>query len=278
MPRPNGGYRLADGTKVPGVTDITGRYMDKSALIGWAFNRGKNGASALYDRSLDIGTVVHDMIDLQVKGRPFAEVEATLAQLGDSAAIDKARCAFRQFEQWKNRYHVEIEQREVSLVSERYRYGGTLDWLVRINGRRALLDFKTCKSPVAVYPDNLIQLAAYKPLWEENNAFEKIDGGFHLLRLPKDGGDFAHYYYKDLRTAFSLFVAYRKAYDLDQLIKAPAVLLGDQVPQAAKPKAAKRVSVPVTKLGPIDLPVSLAPGYVSTSEFLSRAAAFKPER
>jgi len=34
-------YRLKNGMKVPSVTTIIGRFKDFSALIRWAYNRGK---------------------------------------------------------------------------------------------------------------------------------------------------------------------------------------------------------------------------------------------
>lgn len=274
MPRPKDGYRLKNGAKVPGVTDITGRYMNKEALIGWAFKRGKAGATSLYEREQDIGTIVHTMIELSIKGTARAEIESRPEQLREAGDADKARAAFAQFEQWMTRYHVEVEAMETSLVSEQHRYGGTLDWLVKIAGKRALLDFKTCKSPVTVYPDNLIQLAAYKPLWQEHNIDRPINGGFHLLRLPKDGGAFGHFYYRDLATAQKLFLAYRKAYDVDQMIKSPGVLMGDAIPPAPKPKPAPQPTVTITPRSGrlLRFPAMSA----QVRGFLAQAELFKP--
>jgi len=57
--RPKGGYKLADGTKIPGVTTIIGRFKDSAALMFWAFAQGKAGKEKLYDdaeKAAEIGT------------------------------------------------------------------------------------------------------------------------------------------------------------------------------------------------------------------------------
>ena len=75
MPRPKDGYKNAAGQKIPGVSDITGRFMDRSRIIWWAFNRGKQGHPKLYDDSaLDIGTAVHMMAEMDLRDQPDDDI------------------------------------------------------------------------------------------------------------------------------------------------------------------------------------------------------------
>ena len=72
MPTPRAGYRLADGTKVPGVTTILGRWKDSGGLLQWAFKQGQSGARTLYeerDKAADIGTLAHAMVEHRLTGR-----------------------------------------------------------------------------------------------------------------------------------------------------------------------------------------------------------------
>jgi hypothetical protein len=78
------------------------------------------------------------------------------------------------------------------------------------------LDWKTSNG---VYPDYLIQIAAYRQLWEENNPLKLLTGGFHLLRFSKEHADFAHHYWSELNDAWDQFVLFRRSYDLDKIIK-----------------------------------------------------------
>jgi hypothetical protein len=73
-----------------------------------------------------------------------------------------------------------------------------------------LLDYKTSNG---VYSDMLIQLAAYKNLWEENRPDLPITGGCHLLRFAKERGDFAHHYFQELDDEWEQFLLFRQAYD-----------------------------------------------------------------
>ena len=54
MGRPTLGYRLKDGTKVPGVTTIIGRFKDSGGLLWWAFEQGqaaeRGEINSLYDK------------------------------------------------------------------------------------------------------------------------------------------------------------------------------------------------------------------------------------
>ena len=63
---------------------------------------------------------------------------------------------------------IEIERR---IYSRRYRYSGTLDAIVAIDGRLVLLDWKSGKS---IYPEYYLQTAAYVKAYEEETGF-KID-------------------------------------------------------------------------------------------------------
>jgi len=103
----------------------------------------------------------------------------------------------------------------MELVSELYKFGGCPDAIGKIDGKLTLVDWKTSNS---VYPDMLIQLAAYKQLWEENFPDRPLYG-FHLCRFSKEHGDFAHHYYSELNDAWEQFKLFRQAYDLDKLLK-----------------------------------------------------------
>ena len=99
-------------------------------------------------------------------------------------------------------------------MSEAYRFGGTIDTIVRDrHGRLCVGDWKSSK---AVYSDYLLQIAAYKILWEENRD-ELITGGFHLVRFSKEHGDMEHRFFPELAEAEQMFVLLREAYDLDKI-------------------------------------------------------------
>lgn len=237
MPTPREGYYNKAGKRLVGTTSLISRFKDSGALIKWAYRKGleheglrrdgKPYPTDLYDVTLeaaDIGTAGHAMVERHINGEdPMAAPE--LARLpdasveGDSKTAsprERAINAYHQYVRWADTTKVKVVAQEMRLVSEKYQYGGTPDAIGEYDGQLCLLDWKTSNS---VYSDYLIQLAAYKNLWEENYPDKPLVGGSHLLRFSKDSGDFSHHFFQDLDDAWQLFLLYRQAYTLDQQLR-----------------------------------------------------------
>lgn len=219
MPTPKQGYFLKDGTKVPGTTTILGRFKDSGGLMHWAFKQGQAGKSHLYEeaeKAADIGTVAHAMVEKHIHGMQDGDIAAyCMEALPDPEMQEKAFSSYRAFHAWEKNFAVEWIETEIPLVSEKYRYGGTLDALAIIGNELCLMDFKTSNS---VYSDYLVQLAAYGNLVTECRGVE-LAGGFHLLRFSKENADFAHHRFADLSEAWRQFQLFREAYDIDKVLK-----------------------------------------------------------
>ena len=217
MPRPKSGYRLKNGTKATGVTTITGRYKDASGLLWWAFDQGKAAErgeiNSLYDKrdeAGDAGTLAHALVEARIHGS-----EPPVVDLANPAHV-QASTGFQNYLEWHQNNRIVIVEQELELVSETYRFGGSPDAIgVDNQDRFCLLDWKTSK---AVYPEYLVQLAAYKALIEEATDY-RITGGFHLLRFSKENADFSHHYWTELDDAWELFLLYKQAYELDKKLK-----------------------------------------------------------
>lgn len=192
-------YILADGTQVKGVTTIIGTHLgwNKSALIAWARKLAFAGIDPfkVRDQAADIGTITHYLIERHLKG-----VEPDLSEYSP-ADVDKAETGFLAYLEWAKSHELKTIDIEVQLVSEKYRYGGTLDWRGYIDGHLAIMDYKT---GTGVYDESKIQAAAYKQLWIENNNVSE-DPGFWLLHLNKEDGTFAPYHWGDLSNYWEIF-------------------------------------------------------------------------
>lgn len=217
MPTPTKGYFNKEGKKVPGTTTIIGRFKESGALIYWAYNRGKEGLE-LYesrDKAAELGTIVHGMVEAFCTGH-IKETDFTdgLSSIKDMASV---LSAYEAFKEWFEMNKFEIVEQEVQLVSEQYQFGGTPDAIALDGkGRLVLLDWKTSDG---VYQDHLIQLGAYRLLWNETHPDNQLTGGSHLCRFAKANGDFAHHYFPDLSDAERQFILLREAYDLDKILK-----------------------------------------------------------
>lgn len=204
-------YVLSDGTPVVGVTTVLGRFKECGALLQWAFKVGQSGAANLYDKrdeAADVGTLIHALIEADIHGREAPSIPPQHA--------DKCASGMRAWQAWRDGRAMEIVATEVPLVSERHRFGGTLDAIGRDHNGLCLLDWKSSNG---IYPDYALQLAAYRLLWEENHPDQPIVGGFHLARFSKEHGDMEHRFWPELDEAAEEFLLLVRAYSLDKRLK-----------------------------------------------------------
>ncbi len=207
MPTPKAGYFLKDGTKVPGTTTICNAYKDSGGLIYWAWNQGKQGLDyrETRDKAGDIGTAAHAMVEAHLRGETIP-----------TPPFPEAHKAFLAFLEWERQNKIEIVEQEIQLVSEEFRYGGTLDAVGLVDGKHVLLDWKTSKG---VYKNYLLQLAAYAYLWNENCVGREISAAW-LVRFSKDDGTCEPYFFpvEDLTVPLTQFLAMREAYGREYLL------------------------------------------------------------
>ena len=219
MPHPKGGYKLKDGTRVPGVTTIISRFKDSGGLLHWAFAQGqaaeRGEISNLYDKrdeAAEAGTLAHSMVEAHINGTAMPDLSKYPKEIAKHA-----NQGYSNFVQWSTTNSISIVHQEEELVSEVYQFGGSPDAIgIDAQHRFCIIDWKTSN---AIYQDYLIQIAAYRVLWEENHPDKPITGGFHLLRFSKEHADFAHHYWSELDDAWEQFKLFRKAYDLDKKLK-----------------------------------------------------------
>jgi len=204
-------YLLKGGTVAPSVTQVLSRFKDSGGLLHWAWKLGTQGIDyrKARDDAAAAGSLAHQAIDAWIKQQPFEFV-------GPDEQRRAAETAFRAFQAWADRSGLRIDRTETPLVSERYRFGGTFD-AVTLGDRPAILDWKTSGR---IYPEYLVQLAAYGALWDENHPDAPITGGFHLLRFDKRHGDFHHHYWAELDRAWIAFRHLLALWDIAQELEA----------------------------------------------------------
>jgi len=212
-------YRLADGTRVPGVTTVisTSLGWSKGALMHWAWTEGKEGRNyrETQQQAADAGTLAHAMVESRIHGTTF-----TVPPTASEEQVRLARLSFDAFREWFDQSRIDLVETEMHLISEEWRFGGTPDAVGRIKGNLCLLDWKTSRG---IYAEYLIQLAAYEHLWNANRP-DHITGGIHTCRFDKTTGGFSHHWWPSeaLRPAWRAFLALRDLYDLQRAMKALA--------------------------------------------------------
>lgn len=77
---------------------------------------------------------------------------------------------FERYVEFRSRFDFEVIHNEINLASDTLRFGGTIDRVIRMNGKRILMDIKTSN---AIHNHYWLQTAAYKKMLEELG--ERID-------------------------------------------------------------------------------------------------------
>ena len=162
-----------DGDKIPGVTSILGDGLAKPALIGWAARTVAGYAVDNWDAltadkpSVRLKTLENaHYADRDAAGKRGTEVHKLADQLGRGVQVavpDELAGHVESYVKFLDQFDPAVILTETSVVSlTRWPYAGTLDLVAHFPtlGKTLLCDVKTARS--GVFPDNGLQLAAYR--------------------------------------------------------------------------------------------------------------------
>lgn len=205
-----------NGKRVPSITTVLNGQngWNKGALIGWAHRVGLSGQSNLYaklNQAALAGTCAHELIQAHTEKR-----DPRIERFTD-AARKLAQVSFDTFLNWEALHKPEYRGAELDVISEKHMFGGRLDHLIKAHNQLWLLSIKTGKG---VYEDNILQVAAEKAAYEEQE-LTKIDQ-CHIIALDKETGNLVHKCIIDTADAFRAFLCMRELYDLQKSVKAAA--------------------------------------------------------
>jgi hypothetical protein len=190
---------------------------NKDPLMKWAWRMGREGKDfeKIRQKAADAGTLAHAMCERHLMDLPIIPPGGDLGAPADVVA--KATTGFAAFLRWFRQTRMKPMACELKLVSERYRFGGTVDVLLYDAGTVRLGDFKTSKR---AYADHLVQTRAYVELIREvlNIECETVE----VLSLGRESARFKHASWPvaDLDAAWATFLKTRELYDLRRTVEA----------------------------------------------------------
>jgi hypothetical protein len=116
-------YKDHHGNRLPSVTTIIARFRESGGLLYWANQQGLEGKTLDQARAevTTPGTLAHKAVEDHINGRP----ETALTGAGE--VTEKARNAYAAYLHWEAINKITFRHTEVSLASEQYAFGGTLD-------------------------------------------------------------------------------------------------------------------------------------------------------
>ena len=175
-------YKNSSGKRVPSVTTIIGKSLgwNKDILMRWVYNSMKQGVDPYVkrDEACTVGSLVHDYVEHHIYG---TELSMELKSKHTFEDITVAERGLQQFKLQESEYKITWLETEYPLVSDSLNYGGCLDGVGVMGDVLFLGDIKTSN---AIYPDHIIQLAAYNNLLREEGKY--IPSEYWIFKIKKD--------------------------------------------------------------------------------------------
>jgi len=220
-------YRNKNGAIVPGVTTVIG-LLAKPALVPWAWKLGMQGEdmNKVRDMAAEIGTATHYMAECRLKN------EQPDFQHTTPFVKEQAMSLMPAFDKYMADNPAKTLGSEVSVVSEKWQFGGCIDWIA-VPESTGLITIRDIKTSAGIYPEYRIQLVAYKEAWDEVNPGLPI-AAIEALHLDKKTKLLTVYPFDDLKSEWEIFKHLRAIYMLQK---------------KADPKRNKKQSVAYRKTG-----------------------------
>lgn len=146
-----------NGKDLLSVTTII-HELGNDALMTWANVMGfkKKSIKQLQEESSSYGTLVHMFIRSIIDPSKNVQIPPVNDYMTYRLDIIK-----KLFLDYMNQFKWSTLDTEKTIGSIELGYAGTMDWVLELDGKRTLIDFKTSKS---VYPTMFLQLGGYMNL------------------------------------------------------------------------------------------------------------------
>lgn len=169
----NNHYYKLDGERVPGVTTLIKEGLPAPALLPWGIKTVARFAAQHVDELWAMRAMGEESIFQALRNKPFQErndagvrgstIHTYAEKLSRGEEVDvpaDLQPWVQSVVDYLDDYQPRSVLQEATVGSRRGRYCGTLDDVSDFpDGRRRIVDFKSGKG---VYPDNGLQLAAYR--------------------------------------------------------------------------------------------------------------------
>lgn len=206
-------FKNSKGVRVPVVTTIIGQ-LDKPGLMYWAHKLGLEGVSDLRahrDAIGQAGNLAHELALPFLSGIEIGDTLKTLQSEYTPEELALAVPIMNRFAAWAKGHEFQTSFEEESFISERYQFGGRIDWFGIMDGVPTLLDLKFTK---ALYPESTYQMSAYRYLLKERGIDVDRTKIIRIGRTEEEGFEEPDLPEEVLETGWNVFLRLREIYDL----------------------------------------------------------------
>lgn len=158
--------------------------MDEKTALAAPYRSSKEAAS--------VGTNVHSIVENYSKHARKVD-----------GLPDHLKKYAQAFYDWVDTHNPEVTENELTAISNKHRYAGTMDMVANIAGVPYIIDIKTGKG---IYDEVELQLSAYgEALVEKGKPMHKL--AVLLLEKGADGEATGNYIFKTVKPRFKEFLA-----------------------------------------------------------------------
>lgn len=174
-------YFSESGQAIPSVTTVLNAYPKGAAFYEWLKKNGEDSDN-IRDEAGRKGSKVHDLTERYDNG----EEVSLLNESGDFGVSMTEWGMLEKWVEFRTRFTPEIIDIETNIISEVLGIAGTRDRVIRLNGKRLLVDIKTGNY---IGKEAWLQLSAYRAI-DYANGHEAYDGIAicHLAAKTKTDG------------------------------------------------------------------------------------------
>jgi len=147
------------GNYFPSASTILDAYPKGPEFFKWLKEKGGE-ADEIRDLAAAQGSFVHKCTELYDAGEVVSLVKAD----GTISCSTREWNMFEKYVQFSQKYNPEVLYNELSLVDEELGYGGTLDRIIRIDGKIYLIDIKTSNN---LHNHYWLQMSSYVNLFNK---------------------------------------------------------------------------------------------------------------
>lgn len=150
---------------VPSVTWVTGHYPKGIQFYQWLAKKGWDESVAIRDAAASKGSAIHKGVEDLLAGEVVKmDSEYTDPKTGEIRPLEvEEYYGIMTFVDWYkdlcSKHAVEVVASEITVWNDEDGYAGTVDLVLRIDGKLWVIDLKTGQH---VWPEHTLQLSAYK--------------------------------------------------------------------------------------------------------------------
>lgn len=190
---------------IPSVTWVCGYYPKGVAFYKWLAEKGWDESQSLKQAAGGKGSKVHKAIEMIIDGE---EIRMDMKLPNKDTGIEEELTveeydAVVSFVEWANKMKPKFLNKEITVISKKYGYAGTVDCIAEIDGEVYVIDWKTSQY---IWPEYELQLSAYLEALKEVDVIK--DAKLAILQVGYRRNKNA-WKWNELTPQFDLFLSAR---------------------------------------------------------------------